>query len=470
MKKLFSSLLCFLLLSLTVIPFAFAADTGSSAPVKSVNDFKDLKDQPQELKDKLDELIREGVFSGLTDDTFGLDAQMDRAQFAKVATIIFALPMDKTLTKSSFNDVSSDHWALTYVEALKKAGLTNGYDAEGKTYNPSGPVSRQELAAFLIRGLGLDDAVKSVTPVSDSSVDGWAQGYVALALDKKLLTNLDSGKFDGSAPATRKMLALASYEAKMLFNDKGTTAPTTPTTPTSPTTPVTPTEPATTPQPDTKPAEPDAKPDKVSVKGKKVIITSDMQGVKLRTDEEAIVNRMQSLGFEVTRLSSTKLTVDAVQGFDLIVIGSSTNSKYVKKKLKDVPIPIVYNKSISFGDADFSTVSEGTSVQKQTASTIKAEDHPLAAGLKGDVDFYYEPAPVSFGIPSSDGIVIASLKSDPSKAIVIGYEKGSKNILGEAVVARTVMYGPDASQMKDNGTDEAWKLFDASCLWAVGAL
>lgn len=63
MKKIFSSLLCLLLLSLTVLPFAFAATTDTPLAVKSVDDFKDLKDLPQDQKSKFDELIRGGVFS-----------------------------------------------------------------------------------------------------------------------------------------------------------------------------------------------------------------------------------------------------------------------------------------------------------------------------------------------------------------------------------------------------------------------
>lgn len=464
MKKITTSLLCFLLLSLALLPFAFAAPAETPA-AKTADDFKDLKDLPQDVKAKFDELIKGGVFSGVSDDTFGIDAKMDRAQFAKVAAIIFALPIDKTLTTSSFSDIAADHWSLQYVEALKKAGLTNGYDAEGKMYNPSGEVSRQELAAFLIRGLGLDDAAKKATPVADSTVDDWAKGYVALALEKNILTKLDNGSFGGKDPATRKMLALASYEAKKLFADKGKTA--TPGTQTPPAQPDKPTTPAVEPE---KPAAPAPQPAGTG-KGKKVVVTSDVQASngEFRTEDKPIVNRLQGLGFEVTRLASSKITPEALSGYDLVVIGSTTNSKYVRKKLKTLPVPIIYNKSISFGDADFSKVAENTDLPKQTTITIKKSDSPLAAGLSGDVEFYYEPSAISFGIPSDEGMVVAAIKSDPSKAAIIAYEKGSKNVLGEAVAARTVMFGASSDGMKDNATDELWKLFDASVLWAVGS-
>ncbi|MBE1441974.1 S-layer homology domain-containing protein [Paenibacillus sp. OAS669] len=462
MKKIISSLLCCFLLVFMILPFASAADTPAA---KSVEDFNDLKNLPQDQKSKFDELIRAGVFSGLTDNTFGLDSKMDRAQFAKVAAIIFSLPMDKTLTTPSFTDVGTDHWAFTYVEALKKAGLTNGYDSTGTTYNPSGEVSRQELATFLIRGLGLDDAAKKATPVSDNSVDDWAKGYVALALEKNLMTKQDDGTFGGKASATRKMLVLASYESKKLFEGKGTTTTTPAPTPT----------PAPTATPDPKKETPATPPatntdtPKVSAKGKKAIVTSDIRAgqTEMAPDEKPLVSRLQSLGFEVTRLSSAKIAPEAFEGYDLVVIGSSTNSKYVKKKLKDLPIPIIYNKLISFGDADFSTVSEKTNIEKQSKITITNSDHPLAAGLKGDVQIYYEPDVISYSKPSADAIVIATAAGDPSKPVIAAYEKGSKNILGEPVAARTVSFGSNSSSMKENATNELWKLFDAQVLWAI---
>ncbi|MFD0676300.1 MULTISPECIES: S-layer homology domain-containing protein [unclassified Paenibacillus] len=479
MKKILSSLLCFLLLTLTVLPFAFAATTTPETPaVKSVADFKDLKDLPQDEKAKFDELIRGGVFSGLSEDTFGLDAKMDRAQFAKVAAIIFALPLDKTLAKASFTDVNTDHWSFVYVEALKKAGLTNGYDSEGKTYNPSGVVSRQELAAFLVRGLGLDDAAKKAAPATDATVDDWAKGYVSLTLDKKILTKQDDGTFGGVASATRKMLANASYEAKKIFGSAGKTDPAAPTTPATPgtTTPSTPG--TTTPATGTTPATPSpttpAKTDsqwQVSAKGKKVLITSDQKKAsspELSDDEKPAVARLQALGFEVTRISSTKIDASITAGYDLIVIGASTNSKYVKKKLKTIDIPVLYIKSISFGDADFSTVAEKTDIPKQTKVTIQKSDHPIASGFKGDVEVFLDPTYVSFGIPSSDGVIVASAFGDPSKGVIITYEKGTKNVLGETITARTALYGVRTiTDIKNSGTDEFWKLMDSTAMWLI---
>lgn len=217
------SILSVVLISLTLIPVVHAEDASvhgnRTSMVRQSDNFKDLMDLPQDIKNKFDALMQENVFDGISDQTFGLNEKMNRAQFAKVAAMIFALPIPTSVIQSSFADVHADDpangYALPYIEALRAAGLTNGIDTDGKLYNPAGQVTRQELAAFLIRGLKWKDS--GIIPTTDSTVDDWAKGYVTLAIQNKLMTNIAVGSFGGKAPSTRKTLALASYEARQAF-------------------------------------------------------------------------------------------------------------------------------------------------------------------------------------------------------------------------------------------------------------
>lgn len=236
MKKKASLLLSFMLLSSTISPMAFAEDEvteettaveaeateaeeteAEEAAARPSDQFADLADLSDEDKDILDALIEAGVFNGVSETEFGINQQMNRAQFAKVAALIFGLEVDDTLTESSFTDVSADDpangYALPYIEALKDAGLTNGVNPEGTLYNPAGSVSREELATFLIRGLGIEDEVESVDPVEDETVSEWAAGYVALALEKGIMENQEDGTFGGTVAATRYSLAVSAYNA-----------------------------------------------------------------------------------------------------------------------------------------------------------------------------------------------------------------------------------------------------------------
>ncbi|MGO4372751.1 S-layer homology domain-containing protein, partial [Paenibacillus sp. MCAF20] len=212
MKKRILSFSIAALLGLNVA-FGFPAN----AATKTSADFTDLKDLDAATKAKFDAMISAGIFDGVSDTTFGLKEEMNRAQFAKVAALITGIEVNKDLKTSSFSDVKADDangYALPYIEALKTAGITAGY-GEG-TYNPAGKVTKEQLAAFLVRVLGKDAEAKAKTG-DDSTVSDWAQGYVAEALQLKLLPNGTDGTFGGQANATRDLLLTGAYEAKQQY-------------------------------------------------------------------------------------------------------------------------------------------------------------------------------------------------------------------------------------------------------------
>ncbi|MBE1447324.1 S-layer homology domain-containing protein [Paenibacillus sp. OAS669] len=211
MKKSLSTILSLAMAFSMFSSVAFGEEAG-----KTSANFSDLKDLDAATKAKFDEMISAGIFDGVKDDTFGLKDKMNRAQFAKVAALVFKLKVDTSLKTSSFTDVKADDpangYALPYIEAVKAAGITDGY-APGE-FNPAGEVTKEQLATFLIRGLKKDSEGKATPGVNDNTVSDWAKGYVALALQLKLLSNGTDGTFGGTTAATRDLLVLSSYEAK----------------------------------------------------------------------------------------------------------------------------------------------------------------------------------------------------------------------------------------------------------------
>ncbi|CAH1213109.1 hypothetical protein PAECIP111893_03631 [Paenibacillus plantiphilus] len=203
------------LLMAVLLCFHFSISFAAGA-TKTSADFTDLKDLDAATKAKFDAMISAGIFNGVSDSKFGIKEEMNRAQFAKVAALIFGLKVDTDLKTSSFKDVKADDpangYALPYVEAVKAAGITDGYG--NGIYNPAGKVTKEQLATFLVRGLDMNEEAKATPGVNDATVSNWAEGYVALALKLKLLDNGADGKFGGQANATRALLLTGAYEAK----------------------------------------------------------------------------------------------------------------------------------------------------------------------------------------------------------------------------------------------------------------
>ncbi|MFE4573209.1 S-layer homology domain-containing protein [Paenibacillus chitinolyticus] len=198
-----------------ILSTAMALSVFSSvAFAAKADDFTDLKDLDAATKAKFDEMIQAGIFDGVETNRFGLNDKMNRAQFAKVAALVFNLK--SSATTSSFDDVKSSDpangYALPYIEAIYNAKITDGY-AEGK-FNPAGDVTKEQLAAFLIRGLGKDAEAKAKPGVSDKTVSDWAKGYVQLAQELKLFETPAGQPFNGTSPATRDLLVTSSYAAK----------------------------------------------------------------------------------------------------------------------------------------------------------------------------------------------------------------------------------------------------------------
>ncbi|NOU97240.1 hypothetical protein GC093_29025 [Paenibacillus sp. LMG 31456] len=208
-----------IILSASIAFSMFSSIAFGANIAKSSADFTDLQNLDAASKIKFDALISAGIFDGVGDSTFGLKDKMNRAQFAKAAALIFGLPVDPSLQMSSFSDVLADDpangYALPYIEALKKANLTDGFAAN--LYYPAGEVTKEQLAAFLIRGLNKEAEAKAIQGVSDNSVSDWAKGYAALAIQLKLMEDAVDGTFGGTSAATRELLVTSSYEAKQQY-------------------------------------------------------------------------------------------------------------------------------------------------------------------------------------------------------------------------------------------------------------
>ncbi len=97
---------------------------------------------------------------------------------------------------ASLLDVEGTKYAGS-VGKLVGIGVLTGYP-DG-TFKPAATVTRAQMAAILVRSLGLDDAAKlakGATPFADVPATHWASGYVNVAFNKGIVTGVSETKFN----------------------------------------------------------------------------------------------------------------------------------------------------------------------------------------------------------------------------------------------------------------------------------
>lgn len=204
MKKTFALIAASTIAFSSYTSAALVGPAGQAlAAAPTTASFQDLQNVDAGLKSKIDALLAAGLFEGVSADSFGIHQSMTRAQFAKVAALLFQLKVDMALRVSAFADVRADDaangWAIPYIEAARQAGLIDGVTAT--TFAPGDPVTAGQLDTLLLKGLG-----KKVTTTGAP----WFADAVAQA---GALGIHPAGKA-GDAVADRADLVGAAYAAR----------------------------------------------------------------------------------------------------------------------------------------------------------------------------------------------------------------------------------------------------------------
>lgn len=152
------------------------------------------------------------IIDGVTDATFEPDRNITRAEFA--ALVVRSLGLSQVTGESTFNDVSSDEWFAGVVNAAAKAGLVDGY--EDGSFRPNAPITREELAAMIVRSFEyaggqttVDASTQSgiLAPWSDADQIVWGQLEVAKAIQAGLMNGMTDTTLETYGQATRAQTA-----------------------------------------------------------------------------------------------------------------------------------------------------------------------------------------------------------------------------------------------------------------------
>ncbi|MCU6792902.1 S-layer homology domain-containing protein [Paenibacillus sp. WQ 127069] len=212
-SKISSVLVFTLLFSLLLPALAWGA---AAVPLKDIADSYAQKE--------IQSLVDSGIISGYEDGSFQPRKSITRAELAKILVLSLGLKENPDQA-AAFTDVDKNSWYRGFVGALVQSNITQGNSAT--TFAPDAKVTREELAVFFIRALGLEETATKVAvdaKVSDlNTISDWAKAHVSLAFKVGFLQGIDDGagsvKFSPKDNSERQAVARLAYEFK---NNKDT--------------------------------------------------------------------------------------------------------------------------------------------------------------------------------------------------------------------------------------------------------
>jgi hypothetical protein len=182
----------------------------------------------------------------------------------------------------------------------------------------------------------------------------------------------------------------------------------------------------------------------------------------------AVSNRLKALGFTVVvKAAAASVTADAT-GKALVLISSTVGSADVNTKFRAVAVPVLnWEEAIQddMGMTGPTTGGDRGATPTVSQIVIANASHPLAAGLSGTVTVTTSNATLSWGVPSSAAVHLATISGQPFFG-EYAYEKDAMMVGLTAPARRVHIFFTDATATIL--TTQGWSLFDAAVLWASG--
>lgn len=158
--------------------------------------------------------VENGLFNGVSAQSFAPDASMTRAMFVTVLGRLYeksngSLPQAETA--AAFYDVTPGSYYAPYVDWAAEQGIVSGY-GDGR-FGPDDPVTREQMGTIMasfLRAAGYGDQLTpgSINNFGDAySINGWAAEGVAVCVGCGLLSGYPDGCFYPQYQATRAQVA-----------------------------------------------------------------------------------------------------------------------------------------------------------------------------------------------------------------------------------------------------------------------
>jgi len=128
-----------------------------------------------------------------------------------------SLYVDDFTFYKTFADVPFGYWAEAYIQSLYSAGITGGCSTSPLSYCPASPVTRAQMAVFLLKGMygaSYTPPAASGTVFNDVPVSHWAAAWIERLAKEGITAGCGAGNYCPDYSVTRDQMAIFLLRAK----------------------------------------------------------------------------------------------------------------------------------------------------------------------------------------------------------------------------------------------------------------
>ncbi len=152
--------------------------------------------------------VDRGLFAGVGDDRFDPDGVLSRAM---LVTVLYRLEGEPaSAADAGFSDVAEGQWYARAVAWAARNGIVQGY---GDAFGPNDPVTREQMAAILLRYAGFKGYDTARRAALDAYADAaqvstWARDALSWCVAEGFITGTAADALTPGGSATRAQTAL----------------------------------------------------------------------------------------------------------------------------------------------------------------------------------------------------------------------------------------------------------------------
>ena len=176
---------------------------GSAEDI-ALRDAEELYNTVKDIREDKD-LLAEDSYKAIDEALKAYEDATEAADKLAAAEKIKDALRDMKFAPNDFEDVKNDAWYAPAVDYVEAAGLMNGVG--GNKFDPTGKMTRGMVVTVLYRMVDEPDVAGIETPFEDVPADKWYTDAVAWAFSEGIVNGMTKTTFAPEDPVTREQMA-----------------------------------------------------------------------------------------------------------------------------------------------------------------------------------------------------------------------------------------------------------------------